>query len=129
MTPEEQVNAATLARLAHGFRRKDVDAILAEFADDGVFELAAGPGPGGERFQGTAAIRTALERMFKGPDFTLENATRWVAGDRAVSEWTCVTTTRSGQRIAARGCDLFELRGGKVARKDTYLKQLMKPRE
>ena len=95
-----------------------IDAILDEFADDGVFELAAGPEPCGERFQGTAAIRTALERMFTGPSFTLENASRWIAGDRAVSEWTYV----------ARGCDLFELRDGKVARKDTYLKQVIAPK-
>lgn len=58
---------------AEGFRTKDIDAILDEFADDG------------ERFQGKAAIRTALERMFKGPSFTLENASRWIAGDRAVA--------------------------------------------
>ncbi len=117
-------NEATLARVAEGFRTKDIDAILTEFADDGVFELAAGPEPCGERFQGKAAIRTALERMFKGPDFALENPTRWIAGDRAVSEWTYVATSKSGRRIEVRGCDLFELRDGKVLRKDTYLKQV-----
>lgn len=123
-----QANEAALSRVAEGFRTKDIDAILAEFADDGVFELAAGPEPCGERFQGKAAIRTALERMFKGPEFTLENATRWMAGDRAVSEWTYVATSKSGRRIEVRGCDLFELRGGKVLRKDTYLKQIVAPR-
>ena len=123
-----QVNAATLARVADGFRTKDIDAILAEFADDAVFELAAGPEPCGERFEGKAAIRTALERMFKGPDFTLENASRWIAGDRAVSEWTYVAVSKSGRRIEVRGCDLFALRDGKVVRKDTYLKQILAPR-
>jgi ketosteroid isomerase-like protein len=117
-------NDVILDRVAEGFRTKDIDAILAEFADDGVFDLAAGPEPCGERFEGKAAIRTALERMFKGPSFTLENATRWMAGDRAVSEWTYVATTRSGRRVEVRGCDLFTLRSGKVLRKDTYLEQL-----
>jgi ketosteroid isomerase-like protein len=90
--------------------------------------VAAGPEPCGERFQGKAAIRTALEAMFKGPAFTLEDATRWVAGDRAVSEWLYVLTTRSGRRVEARGCDLFALRNGKVTRKDTFLKQVVAPR-
>jgi ketosteroid isomerase-like protein len=128
MTAHEQVNDATLARVAEGFRTRDIEAILSEFAEDGCFELAAGPDACGERFAGRAAIRTALERMFKGPAFTLENATRWIAGDRAVSEWTYVTTTRSGRRIELRGCDLFTLRDGKVLRKDTYLKQAVAPR-
>jgi ketosteroid isomerase-like protein len=122
------INEATLARVAEGFRTKDIDAILDEFADDGVFELAAGPEPCGERFQGKAAIRTALERMFKGAAFALENGSRWIAGDRAVSEWTYVATSRSGRRIEVRGCDLFELRDGKVTRKDTYLKQVVAPK-
>ena len=128
-TPDTHgINEATLARVAEGFRTKDIDAILAEFADDGAFELAAGPEPCGERFQGKAAIRTALERMFKGPEFTLENGSRWIAGDRAVSEWTYVATSKSGRRIEVRGCDLFELRDGKVLRKDTYLKQIVTPK-
>ena len=123
-----RTNEATLTRVAEGFRTKDIDAILAEFADDGTFELAAGPEPCGERFQGKAAIRTALEHMFKGPEFTLENGSRWIAGDRAVSEWTYVATSKSGRRSAVRGCDLFELRDGKVLRKDTYLKQIVAPK-
>jgi len=128
MTVKEQVNDATLARVAEGFRTKDIEAILDEFADDGAFELAVGPEPCGERFSGKVAIRTALERMFKGPEFSLEDATRWIAGDRAASEWTYVLTTRSGRRVEVRGCDLFTLRDGKVLRKDTYLKQVVTPK-
>jgi len=128
MTSHEKDNEATLARLAEGFRTRDVDAILAEFAADGVFLVAAGPEPCGERFEGKAAIRTALEKMFKGPPFTLEHATRWIAGDRAVSEWTYVLTTRSGRRVEVRGCDLFDLRDGKVTRKDTFLKRVVAPK-
>jgi ketosteroid isomerase-like protein len=39
-----------------------------------------------------------------------------------------VLTTRSGRRVEVRGCDLFELRDGKVTRKDTFLKQVVPPR-
>jgi len=119
---------STLDRMADGFRTKDIDAILAEFADDAVFETAVGPEPCGERFAGKAAIRDALERMFKGPDFRIESLGRWIAGDRAVSQFRYVTTTPGGERVELHGCDLFTLRDGKVVRKDTYLKQARKPR-
>ena len=123
----DATNEATLGRLAEGFRTKNIDAILAEFADDGVFEHYAGPESCGERFVGKAAIRVALERMAK-VDFVLENATRWSLGDRAVAEWTYVRILESGQRVEIRGCDLFTLRDGKVLRQDTYLKQI-RPRQ
>jgi hypothetical protein len=31
-------------------------------------------------------------------------------------------TTTQGERIEVRGCDLFEFRGDKIARKDSYWK-------
>ena len=120
-------NEATLKRLADGFRARNIDAILAEFTDDGVFETFAGPDACGERFVGKAAIRAALERAFKGPDFVIENTIRWFADDRAVGEFTFVRISPSGQRTEVRGCDLFTLRDGKVLRKDTYLKQRRSP--
>jgi ketosteroid isomerase-like protein len=120
-------NEAALKRLAEGFRTKNIDAILAEFTDDGVFETFAGPEPCGERFAGKRAIRAALERAFKGPDFTIENTIRWFAGDRAAAEFTFVRIAPDGRRTEIRGCDLFTLRDGKVLRKDTYLKQPGRP--
>jgi len=118
-----------LERMAEGFARKDVDAILACFTDDAVFETTQGPDPWGERFQGKAQIRVAIEAVFKTlPDIRFEDAKRWAAGDRGVAEWTCVATTPKGHRMAVRGCDLFTFRGGKVQRKDTYFKQVVRGR-
>jgi ketosteroid isomerase-like protein len=39
-----------------------------------------------------------------------------------VSEWTITGTDTSGDRVAVKGCDLFEFRDGKIARKDSYWK-------
>jgi hypothetical protein len=39
-----------------------------------------------------------------------------------VSEWTIRGTQRTGERIEVRGCDLFELTGGKISRKDSFWK-------
>lgn len=123
MNARDSVNLATLARMADGFARKDVDAILACFTEDGVFETTQGPEPWGQRFEGQAAIRGSIEEVFRTlPDVRFEGAERWVAGDRGVAEWTCVATTPKGHRLEVRGCDLFTFRDGKVARKDTYFK-------
>ena len=46
----------------------------------------------------------------------------WVSGDRGCSEWLLTGTTTQGDRVEVRGCDLFEFRGDKIARKDSYWK-------
>jgi ketosteroid isomerase-like protein len=93
-----------------------------------MFDITEGPDPWGERFQGKAAIRTALETLFKSlADVQFTEATHWVAGNRGTSEWTCVATTRgSGRQLRVRGCDLFEFRDGLITRKDSYFKKLVR---
>jgi hypothetical protein len=39
-----------------------------------------------------------------------------------VSEWTIRGTQATGEPIEVRGCDLFELAGGQISRKDSYWK-------
>ena len=126
---DDRKNAETMERMGDGFARRDVDAILDCFADDGIFDLTQGPDPWGERVQGKAAIRVTLENMFKTlPDIRFDNASRWVAGDRGVSEWTCVATTPKGRTLEVVGCDLFTFRDGKVTKKDSYFKQVVRPK-
>lgn len=52
-------------------------------------------------------------------DIRYENERHWVAGDRGASEWTIKGTDTSGAQVEIRGCDLFEFREGKIARKDS----------
>ena len=97
-------NLAAMERLSAGFERHDVDAILDCFADDGIFDVTEGPDPWGERFQGKAAIRTALEGLFKVlPDVQFTDGVHWVAGERGTSEWTCVATTPGAGSSACAG--------------------------
>ena len=124
-----ETNARTMERMGDGFARRDVDMILECFTDDGVFDLTQGPDPWGERIEGKLAIRAALEHMFATlSDIEFKNAIRWVAGDRGVSEWTCVATTPKGRKLEVNGCDLFTFRDGKVAKKDSYFKQVVRPK-
>ena len=46
----------------------------------------------------------------------------FVAGDRAVSEWTFSGTDASGMRTEAEGADLFTIRNGKLAVKQALRK-------
>jgi ketosteroid isomerase-like protein len=127
MDAREMQNRVTIERLSEGFARHDVEAILACFTDDGIFDITEGPDPWGERFQGKTAVRVALETLFKAlPDVQFVDATAWVAGDRGVSEWTCIATTPKGRDLRVRGCDLFEFREGLITRKDSYFKKLVR---
>ena len=122
----EARNLQSLERMSDGFNRRDVAAILAEFAEDAVFETSQGPEPWGERYRGRAAIRASIEGVFRTlPDIQFRDARRWVCGHRGVAEWTCTATTPKGRALVVRGCDLFEFRDGKVVRKDTYFKQVL----
>ena len=128
MNADETRNIAVMDRLSAGFARHDVDAILDCFTDDGIFDITEGPEPWGERFQGKAEIRKALDALFSAlTDVQFVDATRWVSGDRGVSEWTCVGTTAKGHPIKVRGCDLFEFRDGLILCKDSYFKQVTRP--
>lgn len=128
MTPSERQNLEVMDRLGQGFARHDVEAILACFTDDGVFDVTRGPDPWGERFQGKPSIRKALDTLFAAIlDVQFVDGTRWASGDRGASEWTCVGTTGRGRPVRVRGCDLFEFRDGLITRKDSYFKKVVRP--
>jgi len=129
MATDEAANLKTLEKMNEGFNTRNVELILEHFTEDGVFETSEGPDPWGQRHVGRAQIRASVEGVFRLlPDIAFRDVTRWVHGDRGVTEWTCVATTPKGHRMEVRGCDLFTFRDGKVARKDTYFKRVVRPR-
>ena len=82
-----------------------------------------GPHPWDWRFQGREAVRAGLASRFAGlPDLHYGEDPHWVSGDRGCSEWLLTGTMTQGDRIEVRGCDLFEFRGDKIARTDSYWK-------
>ena len=112
-----------LERILAAFNRHDVDDVMAFFTEDCVFEMPRGPEPWGRRLEGKARAREGIEARFAGiPDIHYGKDRHWVAGDRGVSEWTITGTDTSGKRVEVQGCDLFEFREGKIARKDSYWK-------
>lgn len=115
---------ADLARLFDAFNRHDLDAIMAFFAEDCVFDAVAGPEAHGTRHDGAPAIARAFESVWAAlPDARWDHRDHLVQGDRAVSEWTFSGTAADGSRIEAEGADLFRLRGGLIVHKQAFRKQ------
>jgi ketosteroid isomerase-like protein len=112
-----------IRRVTKAFDEHDLDAIMADFADDAVFEAPRGPDPWGRRVLGREAIREAFAGRFSGiPDVRYQGDEHFVDGDRGGSEWTLSGTTTDGQRIEVRGCDLWTFRAGKIVKKDSFWK-------
>ena len=114
-----------LDQFAAAWNRHDVDGLMACMADDGgVFEASAGPDVTGARHAGRDAVRKAYAAVFAAyKDARWNNPRHFVSGDRAVSEWTFTGTTSAGAKVEVNGCDIFTLRGAKIAVKNSYRKQ------
>jgi ketosteroid isomerase-like protein len=125
---EPTPTVSTLKAITDAFNRHDLDAIMAFFADDAVFESPRGPDPHGRRFEGKAAVREGLAARFSGiPDVHYGDDDHFVAGDRGASEWTLTGTTTDGVRLEVRGCDLWTFRDGLVTSKDSFWKIVEPP--
>ena len=117
------VTLERLHEIADAFARRDVDAIVSCFADDGEFRNARGPHHWGESFKGKAAIRSYFEPLFAASsDVSWRHTSEFICGNRAVTEWHRTATLASGERQEWLGCDLYTFRRGLIVMKDTYIK-------
>jgi uncharacterized protein (TIGR02246 family) len=113
-----------LDEFAAAWNRHDVDGLMACMTDDCVFEAAAGADVAGTRHVGRDAVRKAYAAVFETyKDGRWNNPRHFVAGTRAVSEWTFTGTTSAGAKVEVNGCDIFTLRGAKIVIKNSYRKQ------
>ncbi len=113
-----------LDAFAAAWNRHDVDGLMACMTDDCVFEAAAGKEVAGTRHVGREAVRRSYAAVFETyADGRWNEARHFVAGSRAVSEWRFTGTTKDGAKVEVNGCDIFTLRGGKIALKNSYRKQ------
>lgn len=118
-----QVTEESLRTLLDAFNQHDLDRIMEFFSEDATFDMPRGADPWGTRYVGKEQVRRGLATRFSGiPDVHYGQDSHWVCGNRGVSEWLLTGTSTSGQKIEVRGCDLFQFRGGKIIRKDSYWK-------
>jgi ketosteroid isomerase-like protein len=122
---QDPATVATLAlieRFNEVFNTHDVNAIMALFTDDCVFENTQ-PAPDGKRYVGQAEVRGYWERLFsQSPKahFTTEDI--FAAGDRCAVRWRYDWVDDKGKPGHVRGVDVFRVHNGKVAEKCSYVK-------
>lgn len=117
------VTMERLREVGAAFARRDVDAIVDAFAEDGEFRNAKGPDVWGKAYKGKAEIRAFFTALFAGsPDIRWDHTAEFVCGNRAVTEWHRTATLTTGEKQDWLGCDLYIFRAGKIVRKDTYIK-------
>jgi ketosteroid isomerase-like protein len=118
-----KIGTAVLQAFLDAFNDHDVDAIMSFFAEDCVMDMPRGPAPGGRRLIGKQQVREGIESRLAGiPDAHYGDDRHWSCGDRGVSEWTLRGTSRTGEPIEVRGCDLIEVVDGKISRKNSFWK-------
>jgi ketosteroid isomerase-like protein len=112
-TPE-----ALIARHDAGWNAQDLDAIMATYAGDIVFQNHTA---GEDAVVGSDAVRAHLARIFaRWPDMRFSSRRLYMSPAFCTSEWTARATAPDGRVLEWDGVDVFPLRDGLIARKDVY---------
>ena len=122
-TKEAGITPTLLDAITDAYNRNDIDAVMAFFADDAVFDHAAGPDINGTRFSGLDTIRGIFEGLFNNVE-----SIKWtpidtrVYGDKAYCEFHRVAKLKSGEIQDFLSIDILTFRDGLIIHKDTYYK-------
>jgi ketosteroid isomerase-like protein len=112
------IDRTMVERVLAAYEAKDPDAVLAYFAQDGVFIDPHFPEP---RMVGHVAIRRGLEWAFKSleqPGFTLRRL--WLDGESGALEVETHHRIRDGLRADFPQVFVFEARNGLLTRLQAY---------
>ena len=120
---EKPVTIERVREIGAAFAARDVEAIVACFAEDGEFRNAKGPDVWGQTYKGKDAIRSYFVPLFaNAPNVKWIHSAEYVVGNRAVTEWLRTATLANGQKQEWLGCDLYTFRDNLIVMKDTYIK-------
>lgn len=117
---------ALLRDFGKAFNRGDIDGILACVTDDFEWRLAAGPdAPDGRIVRGREAVRAALEERDREiAEMRYSETEVTVAGDKVFGSFRATGRRHDGRAIDMRGLDVYRIRDGRIALKDTYWKRI-----
>jgi ketosteroid isomerase-like protein len=117
---------ALLRDFGKAFNRGDIDGILACVTDDFEWRLAEGPdAPDAKVVKGKEAVREALEERDREiAEMRFSETAVTVAGDTVFGSFRATGKTRDGRAIDRRGIDVYRIRDGRIALKDSYWKQV-----
>ncbi|NQX35872.1 nuclear transport factor 2 family protein [Herbiconiux sp. VKM Ac-2851] len=117
MTPE------VLAAFSDAWTRRDLEALMSHVTDDCVYSASVGPEPG-QTWSGKEQVREgfALMLAFDTGQERHEEENPIIAGTRGAATWSFTGAGPDGKVLTTRGCDIYEFRDGKIARKDAFRK-------
>jgi ketosteroid isomerase-like protein len=117
MTPE------VLAAFSDAWSRHDLEALMSHITDDCVYSASVGPEPG-RTWSGREQVREGFSLMlaFDTGQERHEEGQPIIAGPRGAATWSFTGPGPDGTDLVTRGCDIYEFRGGKIARKDAFRK-------
>jgi len=112
-----------LDSITDAYNKNDIDAVMSFFAEDAVFDHAAGPNINGTRFEGLETIRGIFQGLFNNVE-----SVQWtpidtrVSGDKAYCEFHRIAKLKSGEVQDFLSIDVLTFRDGLIIHKDTYYK-------
>jgi uncharacterized protein (TIGR02246 family) len=120
---ETTITTTLLDAIEDAFNRNDIDAVMAYFADDAVFDHGAGPDVHGKRFSGKDEIRAVFEGLFNSVESVhWETLDARISGDKAYCEFRRKATLSTGEKQDFLALDVLTFRGNKIIHKDTFFK-------
>ena len=117
------ITPALLDAITDAYNRNDIDDVMSFFAEDAVFDHAAGTEINGTRFEGLETIRSIFEGLFNNVD-----SVKWtpidtrISGDKAYCEFHRVAQLKSGETQDFLSIDILTFRDGLIVHKDTFYK-------
>lgn len=109
----------TLHRFCKAMNDHDVDTAVSCFTDDGEYITSYVPK---KHYKGIAAVREGIADYINShPDLEFQDLSIGVSGDRGFFDWN-VLFKRDGKTVKIKGCDMLEIRDGKIRKKDAYRK-------
>lgn len=126
MTLDRDQALTVLKKFGKAFNAGDITAILDCVTDDFEWVFSEGPeAPFGRVVRGREAVAAALaERASEFSAMRFSETEVLYADDRVIGVFRCTATKAGGEKIDARGVDIYTFRDGRIARKDSYLKQV-----
>ena len=122
-TNQAGITPALLDAITDAYNRNDIDDVMSFFAEDAVFDHAAGSKINGTRFEGLETIRSIFEGFFNNVE-----SVNWtpidtrISGDKAYCEFHRVSQLKSGETQDFLSIDVLTFRDGLIVHKDTFYK-------
>jgi len=119
-----ELNRALLDAIGDAFNVNDVDAVMAYFDDNAVFDHAAGPEEYGVRFTGKDEIHDVFAGLFeKVKNVHWETLDARIVGEKAYCEYRRSVEHADGSKEEYLSVDILTFKDGLIVRKDAYFKQ------